>query len=279
MRATVTVGDPPDASAAPAPTQEPPSPTATAVAATATPPPTNTPVPPTNTPVAESTEKDGSKQFEAEIREFRHTDVSIQVGATVKWINRDSASHTTSSGAPGSRTDTWDSGTIGQGESFSFTFNEAGTFSYFCTIHPNMQATVTVTAESGADEPTMTSVPPTETPVPPTPIPPTATPLPPTETPVPPTETPVPATVNADIANFSLPDVTIKVGTTIRWTNSDPAPHTSTSGRSGATTGLWNSGTLNQSGSFSHTFDRAGTFAYFCGFHPSSMRATITVTE
>ena len=79
-----------------------------------------------------------------DIKEFTHQDVTIAVGQTVEWTNRDSAPHTTSSGTPDASTDVWDSDRLDPGQFFSFTFNEAGTFNYLCNIHPGMTATVTV---------------------------------------------------------------------------------------------------------------------------------------
>ena len=38
----------------------------------------------------------------------------------------------------------WDSATLKPGEQFSFTFDDAGTFAYFCNIHPSMTATIVV---------------------------------------------------------------------------------------------------------------------------------------
>jgi plastocyanin len=38
----------------------------------------------------------------------------------------------------------FDSGTLNEGDEFSFTFDEAGTFSYFCQVHPTMQGTIVV---------------------------------------------------------------------------------------------------------------------------------------
>jgi plastocyanin len=65
-------------------------------------------------------------------------------------VNLDAAPHTTTAGTPSDPLpDQWDSGTLQTNVSFTFTFDQAGTFVYFCRIHPSMQATVTVTA-SGA---------------------------------------------------------------------------------------------------------------------------------
>lgn len=76
---------------------------------------------------------------------------------------------------------------------------------------------------------------------------------------------------SATIENFQLPDLTIAVGDTIRWTNADSAPHTST-GRNSE----WDSGTMPQGSAFSETFNTAGSFEYYCTIHPS-MVGTITV--
>ena len=88
-----------------------------------------------------------------------------------------------------------------------------------------------------------------------------------------------PPPVTADIANFVLPDLTVTVGTTVTWTNQDAVQHTSTSGQSGQfdNTG-WNSPTLPQGQSFTHTFNQEDTLTYTCRIHPS-MSGTVTVTS
>jgi hypothetical protein len=70
--------------------------------------------------------------------------VTIAVGDTVTWHNSGQAPHTATAG-DGS----FDTGTINPGGSGSHTFNSAGTFSYICTIHPNMHGTVRVLSSSG----------------------------------------------------------------------------------------------------------------------------------
>ena len=80
-------------------------------------------------------------------------------------------------------------------------------------------------------------------------------------------------TVEVAIQDFSFGEpLEIKVGTTVTWTNMDSAPHTATS------SGNFQSDRLDQGASFSFTFEEAGTFDYFCEFHPN-MTSTITVTE
>ena len=73
-------------------------------------------------------------------------DLTVGVGTTVTWTEEDITGHTTTSGSRGLFDGIgWDSGTLKQGDSFSYTFTEVGTFPYTCEIHPTMNATVTVT--------------------------------------------------------------------------------------------------------------------------------------
>ena len=78
--------------------------------------------------------------------------------------------------------------------------------------------------------------------------------------------------------SFGQKEVTVPVGTTVKWVHSAPVPHTVTSDD-----GLFDSGTLTNGGSFSYTFDQPGTFAYYCRFHGgpggAGMSATIIVEE
>jgi len=66
-------------------------------------------------------------------------------------------------------------------------------------------------------------------------------------------------------------NVTVPVGATVTWTNTDSVAHTST-----ADGGRWSSGTLGPGQQFSTTFSTAGTFAYHCTIHPG-MVGTVTV--
>jgi plastocyanin len=78
--------------------------------------------------------------------------------------------------------------------------------------------------------------------------------------------------------NFREKEVTVPVGTTVTWMYNANLPHTVTSDD-----GLFDSGTLGSGGSFSYTFDEAGTFAYHCRFHGgpggSAMSGVIIVEE
>jgi plastocyanin len=67
---------------------------------------------------------------------------------------------------------------------------------------------------------------------------------------------------NGDLV-FSPSSVTIHPGDTVRWTWG-ASFHSSTSGVPGAADGIWDSGILNQGNTFSHIFNSAGNFPYFC---------------
>lgn len=75
---------------------------------------------------------------------FSPASKTVAVGTTVKWINKESLTHTVTSGSPGSPSGIFNSGNLGQNGEFSFTFNQAGTFNYFCALHPSMTGTIIV---------------------------------------------------------------------------------------------------------------------------------------
>ncbi|MDO8740748.1 MAG: cupredoxin family copper-binding protein [Candidatus Woesearchaeota archaeon] len=83
--------------------------------------------------------------------------------------------------------------------------------------------------------------------------------------------------INIEIKNFAFSPqaITIKKGSTVTWEQMDSAPHTatSTSSPSGA---AFDSGTLNKGASWSHTFNTAGTYEYYCAIHPN-MKGKIIV--
>ena len=81
--------------------------------------------------------------------------VSIDVGETVTWSNDDTAAHTVTSGSAGDGPDgMFDSSLFMAGATFDVTFDTAGTYSYFCMVHPWMVGTVIV-GEAMAEEPMM----------------------------------------------------------------------------------------------------------------------------
>jgi amicyanin len=72
---------------------------------------------------------------------YAPSNIQVSAGTTVTWTNRDSAPHSVTF-----KNRMKDSGWLRQGQSFSYTFTTPGTFDYYCTVHPNMVARVSVTA-------------------------------------------------------------------------------------------------------------------------------------
>jgi plastocyanin len=91
--------------------------------------------PTAGTPVSASTSAVEIKGFA-----FNPPMIEISAGTTVTWTNQDVAPHTATSD-DGS----FDTGWLNKGQSGSVTFDQPGTFTYICTIHPNMKGTVVVT--------------------------------------------------------------------------------------------------------------------------------------
>ena len=75
--------------------------------------------------------------------------VSVSVGGVVTWENVDTVVHTATSGSPtDGPSGAFDSGLIRSGESFSQTFDEEGTYYYYCDVHPLMKGSVIVSGEA-----------------------------------------------------------------------------------------------------------------------------------
>src|SRR5713101_73678 len=71
------------------------------------------------------------------------------------------------------------------------------------------------------------------------------------------------AAVKIDNFVFGPQTLTVPVGTTVTWTNTDDIPHTSVS-----TEGVFKSKVLDTDEKFSYTFTKAGTYPYYCTIHP-----------
>ena len=71
---------------------------------------------------------------------------NISPGDTVTWTNNDKVGHTATSGQPTDNTTgtVWDSSLVAAGKSYSFTFQNAGDYKYFCMVHPWMTGEVVV---------------------------------------------------------------------------------------------------------------------------------------
>ena len=86
---------------------------------------------------------------------FTPEELEVAAGTTVEWVDDNPIAHTITSGtyevgADGLRTSetpdgTFDGKVATTGDGFSFTFVDAGTYTYYCSIHKGMNATVVVT--------------------------------------------------------------------------------------------------------------------------------------
>lgn len=91
-----------------------------------------------------------AKKYSVMIHNYAYSPaaLTVKVGDTVTWTNMDSAPHTvTVTDGPVK----FDSGNLEEGDSFSYTFKKAGTYSYYCAVHPDM--TGKVTATKGGSQP------------------------------------------------------------------------------------------------------------------------------
>jgi LPXTG-motif cell wall-anchored protein len=140
----------------PAPAPEPAASQPTAPAPeqpTAAPEQAAAPAPPEQ-PARERKQKPGAKAAASgsvTVADFQFTpaQITINQGDTVTWTNNGPTAH--SATAPDG---SFDTGIFPAGQSRTHTFNDAGTFSYICTPHPNMHGTIVVQAsQSGGDTP------------------------------------------------------------------------------------------------------------------------------
>lgn len=191
---------------------------------------------------------------------------TIATGTTLVWSNTGALPHTVTA-SNGS----FDSGFVMAGQTYRRTFNTPGSYSYFCTIHPGMAGTLTVTgaatgqpdtgevSDGVADEITEEGIVDSDTSVE------ASGDTPPLSD----------AHISADIIDLDYDprDLTVELGTTIVWTNIGELPHTVTD-----INGAFDSGLMLKDDVYERRFDELGTFDYFCTLHPN-MVGSVTVVE
>lgn len=179
---------------------------------------------------------------------FAPSEVRVRAGDTVRFRNDGDALHTATA-----RDGSYDSGLLRPGGVADRTFRTAGTYAFWCTLHPDMVATIRVAAADGAvpaQAPDGTQGTATEG----------------GETAArgaeaDPPEGPVDVSV---VDDAFLPDVVeVAAGQEVVWTNDGEAVHTVT-----AADGSFDSGLVTAGGGFRQRFDSVGTFAYLCTVHP-----------
>lgn len=107
--------------------------------ATETPPvQTQTPLPPSPPPISSQP----AKTYDVTIQGFAFSPFALKInkGDTVVWTNKDSAPHTVASDSGNELA----SDTLSNDQTYSHTFNQAGTFNYHCGVHLSMKARVEV---------------------------------------------------------------------------------------------------------------------------------------
>ena len=119
------------------------TPGTTTTPATSTPAATTpaTSTPRTSTPATTTPSGDDEGEVEIEGFQFQPAELTIARGASVTWKNRDSAPHTATADDMSWNTTRLAGGT----DSAPIVFDTAGTFPYFCEVHPTMTGTIVVT--------------------------------------------------------------------------------------------------------------------------------------
>jgi plastocyanin len=83
----------------------------------------------------------GTTTESVSIRDFAFAPGNLQVpvGSTVMWTNYDDVPHTATA-----KDGSWDTGLLNKGDTKTITFDKAGDYEYYCKVHPNMVARLTV---------------------------------------------------------------------------------------------------------------------------------------
>jgi plastocyanin len=93
----------------------------------------------TTTPSSSTTTPSSGNSVTIQNFAFNPASLTVTKGTQVTWTNNDSTNHTITSDSGAFASDQ-----VAPGGTFSFTFNDAGTFPYHCSIHTSMKATVIV---------------------------------------------------------------------------------------------------------------------------------------
>jgi len=160
----------------------------------------------------------------------------VTQGHTVEWTNADPVAHTaTSSEGFG---EIFDSGLMNEGDVFTLdtTNLEVGEYEYQCTFHPYMVATLIIEEPKEAIKVAI----------------------------------PEGAAIPEDGQIYYDPEIiNVTVGTTVAWDNMDSTVHTVTSGQAPADAdGTFDSEMMSAGDVFEFTFTNAGSYDYYCTFHP-----------
>jgi plastocyanin len=96
---------------------------------------------PATAPASTSPAAQSGAKVEIDNFSFTPNELTISVGTTVTWTNHDDVPHTaTAKGKPSA----FDSKALDTDGKFSFTFNQPGTYTYYCRLHPHMTGKIIV---------------------------------------------------------------------------------------------------------------------------------------
>lgn len=160
---------------------------------------------------------------------------TVTQGDIVEWTNVDGAAHTVTSAEDFG--ETFDSSLMSPGDVYTLDTSdlEIGEYEYLCIVHPWMVATLII------------------------------------EEPKAPIKVMIPqgAAIPEDGQIYYDPQVLdTTVGTTVTWDNIDSTVHTVTSGEAPEADGIFDSEMMTAGGMFEFTFTEAGSYNYYCSFHP-----------
>lgn len=194
-------------------------------------------------------------------RSFAPASIDVPVGTTLTWVNDSDRDHTVTAGGG-----SFDSGEMPPGARFSRTFDQPGSYEYFCAFHSGMLGTVVV-GDAAAEQDASGEEVETE-----------AGPADATEQTTDRGSAPGgtdPAGSDVEVRDFAFApeSLEVAVGSTVTWRNVGDAPHTVT-----ADDQSFDSGMMGSGDTFSHTFDRPGSYRYVCELHPQ-MVAVVTVGD
>lgn len=169
---------------------------------------------------------------------YKPDSVTVTKGEIIEWTNNDNTVHTVTSSADAGAT--FDSSLIAAGSKFDLDTAKlaAGEHAYLCTVHPFMTAKFVIT-EGSTQVTAKVSIPKGA------------------------------STQKEGQKYFDPQEVSVKVRTTVVWSNDDDAAHTVTSGNPTAgPSEAFDSSMLPAGKTFEHKFDSAGTTEYYCQVHP-----------
>ncbi|MGI0101776.1 MAG: cupredoxin domain-containing protein [Nitrosotalea sp.] len=165
---------------------------------------------------------------------FTPNTVTVPKGDIIVWTNNDTVPHTVTNAPDGA---IFDSSLITPGKTYSLDTSKLnGTeYDYLCTVHPWMTGKIVITQSLFANVTISKGA----------------------------------STQGAGQKYFDPASLSVKVGTTVTWTNQDAAAHTVTSGDpSAGPSGTFDSGLIKPGNTFKYTFTTPGTTSYFCTIHP-----------